>query len=76
MSTMTETEKYQVMTEAKALELMQHPNIIGFKDFYKTKNLKFHIVMEFAENGDIEKLIKQKWKNAQETKQVEYFSEY
>ena len=47
-----------MVQEAKVLELMQHPLIIGFKDVYKTKNLKLCIVMEYAENGDIEKMIK------------------
>jgi hypothetical protein len=32
--------------------------------------------MEYAENGDIEKLIKQKWHLAKSTQEVEYFSEY
>lgn len=52
------------------LELLQHPYIIGFKDVYKTKKneiLKLCIVMEYAENGDIEKMIKSKWNNAKET---------
>lgn len=55
---------------------MQHPFIIGFKDVYKTRNLKLCIVMEYAENGDISQIIKKKWEFAKTTQEVEYFSEY
>ena len=43
--------------EAKHMEKLNHPNIIKFKEVYKTKKNKLHIVMELADNGDIFKHI-------------------
>lgn len=34
---MTEEEKRETLREAKILEVLNHPNIIRFKEVYKTK---------------------------------------
>ena len=58
LSNMSEDEKRETVKEAKILELFKHPNIIKFREVYKTKKGKLCIVMEYAEGGDLQKKIK------------------
>jgi len=55
---MSEDEKKDTIKEAKILEVLNHPNIIRFKEVYKTKKGQLCIVMDFADGGDLQKLIK------------------
>jgi NIMA (never in mitosis gene a)-related kinase len=42
------------LKEAKILEVVsKHPNIVGFKEVYKTKQGKLCIVMEYIDGGDL-----------------------
>ena len=50
------------MKEAKILEVMHHPNIVRFREVYKTKKGKLCIVMDYCEGGNILDLIKKKHK--------------
>jgi NIMA (never in mitosis gene a)-related kinase 1/4/5 len=50
MKTMTDEEKKETLKEAKILEALNHPNIVKFKEVYKTKKGRLCIVMEYA-NG-------------------------
>ena len=36
------------------LEAMRHPFIIQIKEFYRTKSQKLVMILEFAENGDLQ----------------------
>lgn len=61
---MRESERRVTLKEAKILELLIHPNIIKFREVYKTKTGKLCIVMDYADDGDMYGLItKQKKKN-------------
>ena len=55
---MNEKEQKEVRKEAKVLEVLNHPNIIKFRDVYTTHKGKLCIVMNYADGGDLEKLIK------------------
>lgn len=44
------------------MEMLNHPNIVKFYDVYKTKTKKLCIVMEYADGGDLNKIIKAKKK--------------
>lgn len=44
------------------MEMLNHPNIVKFYDVYKTRRKKLCIVMEFADGGDLNKIIKKKKK--------------
>jgi serine/threonine protein kinase len=46
---MTEEEKQETLREAKILEVLNHPNIIRFKEVYKTKKGQLCIVMDYAD---------------------------
>ena len=48
-------EKFLIdcIKEAKILEVLNHPNIIRFKEVYKTKKGQLCIVMDFADGGDL-----------------------
>ena len=45
MSKMEDLQKLEAFKEAKLMEICNHPNIIGFKEVYKTKKGKLCIVM-------------------------------
>lgn len=46
---MTTAEKEETLRESKILEFLQHPNIVKFREVYKTKKGKLCIVMEYAD---------------------------
>lgn len=72
---MDEEERRETLREAKILEVLNHPNIVRFREVYKTKKGKLCIVMDYADGGDIQSKIKEKHKRKQTTGVMEYFSE-
>jgi NIMA (never in mitosis gene a)-related kinase len=50
---MSEEERRDTLKEAKILEALNHPNIVRFREVYKTKKGKLCIVMDFADGGDL-----------------------
>lgn len=46
---MSDDEKKETLKEAKILQALQHPNIVKFREVYKTKKGKLCIVMEYAD---------------------------
>jgi len=54
---MSEEERKDTLMEAKILEKLHHPNIIKFREVYKTKKGKLCIVMDFADGGDLAQMI-------------------
>ena len=76
LSEMSEVEKRETIKEAKILELFKHPNIIRFREVYKTKRGKLCIVMEYAEGGDLQKKIKdQNGQNFTENQILDWFTQ-
>lgn len=71
---MSDEERKETLREAKILEVLNHPNIIRFREVYKTKKGKLCIVMDYADNGDLQSKIKDKHKN-KKNGALEYFSE-
>ena len=65
IQTMSEEERKETLREAKILEVLNHPNIIRFKEVYKTKKGKLCIVMDYADNGDLQSKIKDTYTNKQ-----------
>ena len=58
------------------MEVLSHPNIIRFREVYKTKKGKLCIVMDYADNGDLQTKIKDKHKaKAKAGGAIEYFTE-
>ena len=52
-------EKESSLNEIRILASLSHPNIIGYKEaFFDEKTNTLNVVMEFAEEGDLEKKIK------------------
>ncbi len=47
----------ELLIDAKILEVINHPNIIRFREVYKTKSKKLCIVMDYAENGNLKEQI-------------------
>jgi NIMA (never in mitosis gene a)-related kinase len=46
---MNSEERKETFREAKILEVLNHPNIIRFKEVYKTKRGQLCIVMDYAD---------------------------
>jgi len=46
---MKESERNVTLKEARILEALIHPNIIRFREVYKTKTGKLCIVMDYAD---------------------------
>lgn len=51
LSQMTDQEKKDTLKEAKILESFNHPNIVRFREVYKTKKGKLCIVMDYADGN-------------------------
>ena len=49
MRGMAEKERRITLKEAKILEALIHPNIIRFREVYKTKTNKLCLVMDYAD---------------------------
>ena len=49
LSNMNDEEKKETYKEARILELLKHPNIIRFREVYRTKQSKLCIVMDYAD---------------------------
>ena len=54
-----EKNKLYTINEAILLKNIDHPNIIKFKEVFEVKkpNIQLNILMEYAENGDLNKLL-------------------
>ena len=50
---MSDDERRETFREAKILEVLNHPNIIRFKEVYKTKKGQLCIVMDYADGKNI-----------------------
>jgi len=72
---MSEDERKETLREAKILEVLNHPNIVRFREVYKTKKGKLCIVMDYADGGDLQSKIKEKHKKKQTGGKLEYFPE-
>jgi NIMA (never in mitosis gene a)-related kinase len=49
LNSMSDAEKRETIKEAKILEALKHPNIIRFREVYKTKKGKLCICMDYAD---------------------------
>ena len=64
MAQLEEKEKENALNEVRILASFEHPNIIGYKDaFYDEISKTLNIVMELADDGDIESKIEYNKKN-------------
>lgn len=73
---MSSQEKKETLQEAKLLEALDHPNIIKFREVYKTKKGKLHIVMDYADGGDLSGRIKdQKGRPFSEEQVLDWFTQ-
>ena len=46
--------------EARVLQVLNHPNIIRFKEVFKDKKIRLNIVMEWADGGDLGTMIRER----------------
>lgn len=49
LKNMPDNEKRETIKEAKILEALIHPNIVKFREVYRTRRGKLCIVMDFAD---------------------------
>lgn len=72
---MSEEERKETLREAKILEVLSHPNIVRFREVYKTKKGKLCIVMDYADGGDLQSDIKDRYKNKDRNGKLRYMTE-
>jgi len=72
---MSEEEKKETLDEAKIMENLTHPNIIHFREVYKTKRGKLCIVMDYADGGDLQKYLKNTKKYLKEDLILDWFTQ-
>ena len=61
---LSEKEKLSSLNEIRILSSLNHPNIIGYKEaFFDSKTRTLNIVMEYADDGDLQQKIKNNLKN-------------
>lgn len=72
---MDDKEKQETLAEAKIMEALDHPNIITFREVYKTKRGKLCIVMDYADGGDLQQVIKSSKKYLAEEQVLDYFTQ-
>lgn len=53
LSQMKEDERKETIKEARILEALRHPNIVTFREVYKTRKGRLCIVMDYADGGDL-----------------------
>lgn len=53
LNPLSKQEQADTLRESKILEQLDHPNIVKFKEVYKTRRGKLCIVMEYADGGDM-----------------------
>lgn len=58
VSSLTERERQESVREAQILEALNHPNIVTFREVYKTKKGHMCIVMDYADGGDLQQAMK------------------
>ena len=49
--------KQATYREARIIEALRHPNIVGFKEVYMNKKEHLNIVMEYCDDGDLQQKI-------------------
>ena len=72
---MSEEERRETLNEAKILEVLSHPNIVRFREVYKTKKGKLCIVMDYADGGDLRSMVKERFSKKDSRGKVNYLSE-
>ena len=72
---MSEEERRETLNEAKILEVLSHPNIVRFREVYKTKKGKLCIVMDYADGGDLQSAVKSRYKQKGANGRMNYLTE-
>ena len=76
ISKMSEKERIETLKEAQILQIFNHPNIVRFRESYKTKKGHLCIVMDYADGGDLAKKIEdQKGKYFSESEILDWFTQ-
>lgn len=57
LASLSQSERVLAGNEACIMKQLQHPNIIRFFEVYKTRSRQMHIVMEYAEGGNLHSFV-------------------
>ncbi|CAK73564.1 unnamed protein product (macronuclear) [Paramecium tetraurelia] len=75
MRYLSEEEKKETYQEFRIMAQLKHPNIINFREVYKTVKGKLCIVMDYAEGGDLAQLIKNYEGSIPESRILDWFTQ-
>lgn len=53
MNEMSKEEQEGAMNEVKVLQVLKHPNIIAYYEYFKSEDGYLNIIMEHADGGDL-----------------------
>ena len=71
MKKLNKKEQENSVNEVRLLASISHPNVIGYKEaFLDEKNNTLNIIMEYADDGDLQAKI-----NKKKIKEQKYFNE-
>ena len=73
MEKLNKKEQENSVNEVRLLASISHPNVITYKEaFFDEKNNSLNIIMEYAENGDLQSEIIKKRKNVKYLMKKQY----
>ena len=78
LESLEEEDRKKVMNEAILLKMIDHPNIIKFKEVFKVNKpfKELNLIMEYANGGDISKKIKEQMpKHFEEKLLIDWFTQ-
>mmetsp|Transcript_860 Transcript_860/g.2064 ORF Transcript_860/g.2064 Transcript_860/m.2064 type:complete len:546 (-) Transcript_860:14-1651(-) len=74
LKTLSRPEREEALREAKILEKFKHPNIIRFREVYRTTRGDLCIVMDYADGGDLQgRIVQQQGRFFSENQILDWF---
>lgn len=75
VSNFTPEAKKSTIREARIIEALRHPNIVGFKEVFMNRKEYLNIVMEYCDGGDLQQRIWDLSRKNRDKGTEEYLSE-
>ncbi|CAD8058254.1 unnamed protein product [Paramecium sonneborni] len=75
MRYLNDQEKKETYREFRIMSELRHPNIINFREVYKTVKGKLCIVMDYAEGGDLAQVLKKTEGYIAESRILDWFTQ-
>ena len=67
-------DRVEMLNETKMLETLNHPNIVRYREVFKTKKGMLCIVTDYIDDGDLQGKIEQRTKTVDDQGRKNYMS--